>query len=203
MKVRSLFCVGILFVAGCGGTAEVGGDDEAVASSDDALSTRAELVGGWDAKSGSFTGLAFKADGTFFYEHTVYCVRAPCYPITQSGHWTASRSSIYLALGGGVRIRWGYTLNPRGILTLTDTNGLVLGTFTKQGTYCRTTTQCEGQSYPALGCVGYTTCDETTNRCGYSCGLSPCSRTRCASGSECVAHPGGIASCEWVSTLSH
>ncbi len=198
MKLRYLFGFGVVMLSAvaCGSTAEVETSEDVADSTDEAISVRPEVVGGYDGQTGNIVGLALKKDGSFFYEQTVYCIKAPCPPIAVTGKWTASKKYLYLTLQDKSQVRWGYTLSSKGILTLKDKSKVVLGTLKKQDSYCRTTTQCEGQSYPMYRCIGYQTCDETTNLCGYSCGMTPCATVRCAAGTECVAHPSGTASCE-------
>jgi hypothetical protein len=88
--------------------AESGGDE--LASEEAALRlTHPELIGRWlptkvATGAGEFVRLQLKDDGTYTDTIQVYCIMAPCNPVSSKGRWESDGQTLTLtATNGGAR----------------------------------------------------------------------------------------------------
>jgi eight-cysteine-cluster-containing protein len=59
---------------------------------------------------------------------------------------------------------------------LSADSGKTFKKFESVGTFCTQNTDCKGQSYAHIMCVGYASCNADTQKCGWKCGTEP---TKC------------------------
>ncbi len=193
MRALSFALFAALTTTGCA-VDSTPSDEEETEASTDALSAYGEsLTGAYKLVSGpaDFTWIVLRANGTFFTEQQIVCVRAPCINPRTEGKFTASRpvkgSSVgklrLVARGGAVQ---NYRVSTPGDHTgfKLSSNGTTWATFDTVGTLCNAATDCSGQSYMHIMCVGSATCDTTSRTCGWRCG-SPVPTAECTTNADC------------------
>src|SRR3954468_7420041 len=83
--VVAAFTAGTLALTACGAAPsdETGATSEALSSLGSAIVGSYARVDG----SGAHDAITFNADGTYFADDVVYCIKAPCPPIRTKGAW--------------------------------------------------------------------------------------------------------------------
>jgi hypothetical protein len=183
--VTSVLVVSSMAFAGCAvDTATDGGDDDsASAESAAALSAYGEkLVGSWKYQTGGaadFTWIVLKGDGTFFTEQQIFCIKAPCINPRTEGKFIGYKPTSGHSYGGLRLISKSGTQYYRVSLAgdgngfkLSGDSGKSWAGFERLASFCETATDCKGQSYIHIMCVGHATCT-SENTCGYKCGVEP------------------------------
>ena len=184
--VSSVMVVSSMAVAGCAvDTARDGDDDSASSESAAALSAYGEqLVGSYKIATGSsagdFTWIVLKNDGTFFTEQQIFCFTTPCINPRSEGKFVGykptsghSYGGLRLITKGGPTRFYRVTLSAAGDgFKLSSDGGKTSAKFDRIGSFCGTTTDCDGQSFIHPMCVGHSSC--TAERtCGWKCGVEP------------------------------
>ncbi|MBI3071872.1 MAG: hypothetical protein HYY84_07040 [Deltaproteobacteria bacterium] len=153
-----------------------------------------DIVGTWQsqvADAGGFGLVALLRNKKYHTEKTVYCVRAPCPPISEAGIYrlTRSGSKRYLTfspvLHNARPVKYEYKLAGDS-LKLRKVNTRSWQTLTRNGQlWCGTPSDCSQQPFVHIMCVGTTTCIQ--NRCGYDCSAPrDCRQTGCSTGRYCT-----------------
>lgn len=152
-----------------------------------ALSTYGEqLTGAYEtgAPYVEFNNIVLKSDGTYFSTKKIYCLTLPCDPIRDQGKFIGYKPAKGYFLGGlrliskttGKSTYYRVSLGKaHESLKLSRDGGKTFAPYTSVGTYCTANTDCAGQSYPHVKCMGYEVCG-AGNKCGYKCGTEP---TKC------------------------
>ena len=96
-------------------------DEMAVTDGDEPISeeaalrlTHPELIGRWlptkaATGAGEFVRLQLKDDGTYVDTIKVYCVMAPCNPVSSKGRWESDGQTLTLTASGGGARQFPYT----------------------------------------------------------------------------------------------
>jgi hypothetical protein len=143
-------------IAGCSGSGS-----EQTGESGEALSHASVLVDAWNLEAqstGDFTHLVLKADGTYFSEKDIVCIKAPCINPRATGTWSSSsfynttigtltlHPNLYPSFGG---ITYSVSIAP-------DNSGMKLGRnghiayYDRAMNFCDTTPDCAGQPVPVF-----------------------------------------------------
>jgi hypothetical protein len=211
--MRSFFAVSLVAAAfvftGCSVQSGTTTDDEnAVGEADEALTAYGKsLIGAWSKIDGDvdLDKLVLRADGTFIWQHNIYCIKAPC-PTRDEGKFIAYKPSSGSTQG---RVRLiGKEFGTRQYSVTKGTDGTIkLGRYGASGKFenvqnwCQQPTDCAGQIQTvavkcASGSKAVDVCTET-NSCSKTCEptVKPCVVSGC-SGQIC-AESDMISTCEW------
>lgn len=176
----SLFVASALVLGGCAVQGVDHEDDEVVSSEvAGALSAYGKsLVGAYQTAdmASDFDNIVLKSDGTYFSTETVYCIKAPCEPLRDEGKFIGykPRSGKYV---GGLRLvsktgkstYYKVVLGAEGVGFKLSRDGKAWFKYETVPSYCQQASDCGGQSYAHIMCVGSATCT-AENRCGWKCG---------------------------------
>ena len=159
--------------------------EETAASSDEALSDNA-LVGAYNVQPGftaDFSHFVLRADGSYFTETLIQCIKAPCINPREDGHWTSTRfthttlGDVTLHSNKGPSRTYHVSLAGDHTGLKLQRYGVVAG-FDRVTTWCDTTADCSGQPTPIstqLCMVGYshqTACSDQ-HTCVSKCAPTP------------------------------
>jgi hypothetical protein len=157
-------------------TSEVGVIKEAIPAGG------AHLVGTYDnsdnVTAGDLSRIVLKVDGTFHTETFVECIKAPCCPASQDGHYGLYRqdTTTYFELFDGVTgvfidkfqyVLMGDYLNVRRLSSTAD--GRWLSMQRAPAAWCMTNNDCREQDLLPGPCAGEYVCQDA-NICNYHCG---------------------------------
>jgi hypothetical protein len=181
-SIAATFIALSAFFTGCAVAPEaetdLAGEGE-TASTEDALKISDQLVGAFEAGStrARFVRFVFQADGTYFADRRVECIKAPCPPVRESGTYRADRpfwstTGTLTLKSGGSTARYPLAIVSRGRTFDLQAFG-VTARYKSVGTYCAADADCDGQSYVRPMCLGHAVCDTTTKKCGWRCGEKP------------------------------
>lgn len=170
-------------LAGCAVTTDHGADPESTDSDEGALSVYGkQLVGAWEAKDGGagFAHMVFAADGSYFADTVVYCIKAPCDPIRESGKFIgykpAKGSDIgRLSLKHPTTTSYKIEIGDGAESFKLSLDGKTWRTFDRVTSYCDADADCGSQSYIHSMCApGKAVCDTSSHACGWKCGTAAC-----------------------------
>jgi hypothetical protein len=122
------FTASTLALAGCGSAPADASDTGATS---EALSNLGRsIVGAYERSDGAGgpTDITFNADGTYFADDVVFCIKAPCPPIRTKGAWSTTgsgtRGKLRLVPASAAPIVYGLTVAKAGAqITLATTDG--------------------------------------------------------------------------------
>ena len=203
--LTTTFFAAALALTGCSAGSDHGTDgDETTEGAIDALSTYGKkLVGAWKVKPGDsfeLDEIVLKGDGSYFWHHDIYCIKAPC-PTDGFGRWIGYAPAkgsvqgrlrlISSATKGDVR-QYVVVIGGDGTIKLSRFGNTAI--LDPIGTYCQAAEQCEGQANTIMiKCAGGYHAEPVCTE------KSTCSKTcvKDAPTSKCVAATqGGTTSCK-------
>jgi hypothetical protein len=152
-----------------------------------------------------FSNLVLEADGSFFEDRPVVCIKAPCNPVRAGGIWSStsyahtSKGQLTLQAKGEKSVNYQVSIagdNSSIKLALTTTSTAAL--YDREKTFCDSWQDCQGQPVPVttqlctVGNTHQTFCEQ--NACVSKCAPPP----QCATNADCRLFDDYCAGCSCV-----
>ncbi len=182
--MRSIVVASILAVAGAGSfvacVADDSVDDGEEIADDGKQDAQSRPVGTFEASRGSgspYERLTLLSDGSFVRQEVVFCITAPCPPITTRGtvKYTRSGSTRYIRFldaSGELIDRYAYRFGAPADLPILSLRPVNTRTWMDlelaDQAFCAAPKDCELQNLGHVECLGAWSCS-AENACAYSC----------------------------------
>jgi eight-cysteine-cluster-containing protein len=196
---------------GCAVDADRSSDEGDVSEAEGALSAYGhKLVGAFETLDGAsdFDKIVLKSDGTYFAVETIYCITAPCPARRDEGKFIGYKPAKSGYLGGlrlvskttGKSTYYRVSLGEANTSFKLSRDGKTFFKYESVTSFCQTTKDCSGQSYPHIMCVGSPVCGDPPPP-PPPCGSAEPPKAECkpggCSGQVCTDRDDLVTTCEW------